>query len=107
MKKSKQLLRNYLYVFAVIALSCLQQAVAYTNDNPEQDIERHAAIFDSIIPDPEPIVVYGEPRGSKIEFLRTGDSTCGHYLYAKVTVPPGSGPPPDLAHISRLKLYTD
>ena len=60
--------------------------------------EANRRIFESIKPDPNPIVVYGEPKGSKIEFLRTGATTCGKYLYARVTVPAGSGPPPHVHH---------
>ncbi len=63
-----------------------------------QDAEANRRLFASIKPDPHPIVVYGEPRGSKIEFLRTGATTCGKYLYARVTVPAGSGPPPHVHH---------
>ncbi len=70
------------------------------------DDSLHKQIFDSIIPDPEPIVVYGEPRGSKLEFLRTGDSTCGKYLYVVATVPPGSGPPPHIHHWTDEWFYT-
>lgn len=68
------------------------------HEHAEQNVELNRMVFESITADPDPIVVYGEPRGSKIEFLRTGDSTCGKYLYAKVTVPPGSGPPPHIHH---------
>lgn len=68
--------------------------------------ELHKKIFEGIKPDPDPIVVYGEPRGSKIEFLRTGESTCGKYLYGKVTVPPGSGPPPHIHHWTDEWFYS-
>jgi len=63
-----------------------------------QNISENKQIFDSIKHDPNPLIVYGEPVGSKLEFLRTGKSTCGKYLYVKVTVPAGSGPPPHIHH---------
>lgn len=68
------------------------------NAGYQQNIALNRSIFDHITHDPNPIVVYGEPPGSKLEFLRTGKSTCGKYLYVRVTVPPGSGPPPHVHH---------
>jgi oxalate decarboxylase/phosphoglucose isomerase-like protein (cupin superfamily) len=82
----------------VIALAFSWSQAFASSGYGNNDAVLHKQIFDSIIPDPNPIVVYGEPKGSKIEFLRTGDSTCGKYLYALVTVPPGSGPPPHIHH---------
>ena len=81
---------SLLYGTALAVSTLCSTAVASTTD----EAALHKLIFDSIIPDPNPIVVYGEPSGSKLEFLRTGDSTCGKYLYVVATVPPGSGPPP-------------
>ncbi|MBL4763628.1 MAG: hypothetical protein JKY93_13145 [Gammaproteobacteria bacterium] len=72
----------------------------------DQNVDLHKAIFDGITHDVNPIVVFGEPKGSKLEFLRTGASTCGKYLYVKATVPPGSGPPPHLHHWTEEWFYT-
>jgi oxalate decarboxylase/phosphoglucose isomerase-like protein (cupin superfamily) len=49
---------------------------------------------------------FGEPKDSKLEFLRTGDSTHGKYLYVVATVPPGSGPPPHIHHWTDEWFYT-
>ncbi|WP_200674598.1 MULTISPECIES: cupin domain-containing protein [unclassified Pseudomonas] len=44
----------------------------------------------------EPIVL--GPAGETIEFFQSGKTTCGRYLFAKVTVPPTVGPPPHVHH---------
>jgi len=57
------------------------------------DAEANAAAFALVGEDPVPLVVNGEPEGASIKFIRTGKSTNGRYLMAKVEIPPGSGPP--------------
>jgi oxalate decarboxylase/phosphoglucose isomerase-like protein (cupin superfamily) len=57
------------------------------------DAEENAAAFALVRDDPEPLVVNGEPAGASIRFTKTGATTKGRYLMAKVEVPPGSGPP--------------
>ncbi|RQP79823.1 cupin domain-containing protein [Burkholderia ubonensis] len=58
-----------------------------------EDAQANAAAFALVEDDPEPLVVNGEPEGASIKFVRTGESTGGRYLMAKVEIPPGSGPP--------------
>jgi oxalate decarboxylase/phosphoglucose isomerase-like protein (cupin superfamily) len=57
------------------------------------DAEANAAAFSLVADDPDPLVVNGEPEGASIRFVRTGETTRGRYLMAKVEIPPGSGPP--------------
>jgi oxalate decarboxylase/phosphoglucose isomerase-like protein (cupin superfamily) len=93
---------------ALVPLALLMQLTVLTDARaagPEenelshvQDTQLNRSLFASIKPDADPIVVFGEPAGSKLEFLRTGKSTCGKYLFVKVTVPAGSGPPPHIHH---------
>ncbi|SFA66263.1 cupin domain-containing protein [Metapseudomonas otitidis] len=57
------------------------------------DAQENAAAFALIEDDPNPQVVNGEPEGASIRFVKTGETTRGRYLMAKVEIPPGSGPP--------------
>jgi mannose-6-phosphate isomerase-like protein (cupin superfamily) len=47
--------------------------------------------------DPNPVLIQG-PAGEIFRFVRTGASTCGRYLMAKATIPPGAGPIPHVHH---------
>lgn len=58
-----------------------------------EDAEENAAAFALIEDDPDAQVVNGEPEGASIRFVKTGETTRGRYLMAKVEIPPGSGPP--------------
>ncbi|KMQ77558.1 hypothetical protein BPMI_01387 [Candidatus Burkholderia pumila] len=58
-----------------------------------RDAQENTAAFALIQDDNEPIVVNGEPAGASICFVKTGATTGGRYLMAKVEVPPGSGLP--------------
>ncbi|HCE5828603.1 TPA: cupin domain-containing protein [Pseudomonas aeruginosa] len=53
--------------------------------------------FPEIAKDAKEPVVLG-PAGETIEFIKTGATTCGRYLFAKVIVPPTVGPPPHVHH---------
>ena len=57
-----------------------------------EDAAENAAAFALIEDDPDPQVVNGEPEGASIRFVKTGETTRGRYLMAKVEIP-GSGPP--------------
>ena len=57
------------------------------------DAAENAAVFAMIKDDANPLIMNGEPVGASIKFTRTGQSTRGRYLMAKVEIPPGSGPP--------------
>lgn len=65
----------------------------FDGDDVADDAEANAAAFALVEDDPEPLIVNGEPEGASIKFVRTGKSTKGRYLMAKVEIPPGSGPP--------------
>ncbi len=58
-----------------------------------EDAAENAAVFAMVEDDPEPLIVNGEPEGASIKFVKTGATTGGRYLMAKVEIPPGSGPP--------------
>jgi mannose-6-phosphate isomerase-like protein (cupin superfamily) len=47
--------------------------------------------------DPNPLIIQG-PAGEIFRFVRTGASTCGRYLMARATIPPGAGPIPHVHH---------
>jgi len=47
--------------------------------------------------DANPLIIQG-PAGEIFRFIRTGASTCGRYMMAKMWVPPGGGPPPHVHH---------
>lgn len=53
--------------------------------------------FPEITKDDDQPVVLG-PAGETIEFIQSGATTCGNYLFAKVIVPPTVGPPPHVHH---------
>jgi oxalate decarboxylase/phosphoglucose isomerase-like protein (cupin superfamily) len=57
------------------------------------DAQENAAAFALVHDDTHLLVVNGEPAGASIRFVKTGATTKGRYLMAKVEVPPGSGPP--------------
>ena len=44
----------------------------------------------------EPVVL--GPAGESFNFVRTGKTTCGKYLFAKLVVPAHVGPPPHVHH---------
>ncbi|WP_281884990.1 hypothetical protein [Paenibacillus sp. YYML68] len=44
----------------------------------------------------EPLVL--GPAGETFQFIQTGKTTCGSYLFAKLVVPPHVGPPPHVHH---------
>ncbi|BCD86729.1 hypothetical protein PSm6_31360 [Pseudomonas solani] len=52
-----------------------------------EDAEENAAAFALIEDDPNPQVVNGEPEGASIRFVKTGETTRGRYLMAKVEIP--------------------
>jgi len=49
-----------------------------------EDAAENAAAFALIEDDPDPQVVNGEPEGASIRFVKTGETTRGRYLMAKV-----------------------
>lgn len=51
------------------------------------DAQENAAAFALIEDDPNPQVVNGEPEGASIRFVKTGETTRGRYLMAKVEIP--------------------
>ncbi|BBP81441.1 hypothetical protein PHLH8_10830 [Pseudomonas sp. Pc102] len=53
-----------------------------------EDAAENAAAFALIEDDPDPQVVNGEPEGASIRFVKTGETTRGRYLMAKVEIPP-------------------
>src|SRR3984885_13634684 len=54
-------------------------------------------VLPQIKEDPNPLIIQG-PAGEIFRFVRTGASTCGRYLMAKATIPPGGGPMPHIHH---------
>ncbi|MFB9243818.1 cupin domain-containing protein [Massilia antarctica] len=76
----------------VMAAPALQSVPSADSDIAD-DAAENAAAFALVEDDAEPLIVNGEPEGASIKFIRTGKSTKGRYLMAKVEIPPGSGPP--------------
>ncbi|WP_009634001.1 cupin domain-containing protein [Synechocystis sp. PCC 7509] len=56
--------------------------------------------FPKVIADKNPLHILG-PAGERFTFVKTGATTCGKYVMAEATVPPGGGPLPHIHH------YTD
>ncbi|MFD8087737.1 cupin domain-containing protein [Kitasatospora sp. NPDC059722] len=53
--------------------------------------------FPEVKPGPEKPLVLG-PAGEVFNFVQTGESNGGKYLFSKLTVPPHVGPPPHIHH---------
>jgi hypothetical protein len=66
---------------------------------------RHRKLFESIRPDPEPLVLEGGLYTS-LTFLRRRETTNAKFVLVKVVAPPGSGPIPHLHRWNDEWFYT-
>lgn len=53
--------------------------------------------FPELLKDANEPLILG-PAGETFDFIQTGKTTCGKYLFAKLIVPPHVGPPPHVHH---------
>lgn len=89
-----------------LLLGCAALAVAAATAASAQGMHGNTAtgaapaepfVMPEVKEDPNPTIIQG-PAGEIFRFVRTGASTCGRYLMAKASIPPGAGPLPHIHH---------